>query len=336
MHLFTLFLFLTLAAPKVFAWGPIAHGAVAEIAERNLTLKAQDFVRSILGPEPMAVAANWPDQIKSDRRFDALRPYHFIEIPYRYKDLEEYHKDHAGHQSAHIIISQAKAILTNKKISREEKMIMLRMLIHVVGDVHMPLHIGSGEDRGGNLCNVKWPDPLSENLPKKLNLHWVWDDALIDHEAKKFKTETQTGKINHQLWFGYKEYADLIVVDESRFKEYLSFSGNPNDWYKESREIHAKVYPDTKPTLPANRVYCKWIDPRTKKVLNGAYNERKLPTLTLKYIDQSTKIIRERVYQAGIRLANSLNDIAESSEKASAPSIQDMLDGVLKKLSAKE
>src|SRR6185437_16951518 len=134
-----------------FAWGDLGHQAVGEIAERNLTPEAKKMVQSILGVEPMAVAATFPDKVRSDPRFKDFTPYHFLEIPDGY-DYENMPASERAEKDAHTIISQVPALLKDPKVSRDRKMTLLRYLIHVVGDVHQPLHVGNARDMGANLC----------------------------------------------------------------------------------------------------------------------------------------------------------------------------------------
>ena len=59
-------------------------------------------------------------------------------------------------------------ILKDINASREMKMIALRFLIHVVGDIHQPLHVGNGYDRGGNVCQVKYQKSPEATEPETL------------------------------------------------------------------------------------------------------------------------------------------------------------------------
>jgi len=51
----------------------------------------------------------------------------------------------------------------------------LKYLVHLVADVHQPLHAGHAADKGGNLYQV-------HALGRGTNLHAVWDSGLIDHD----------------------------------------------------------------------------------------------------------------------------------------------------------
>lgn len=317
-------LLFTFISAHAFAWGAIGHGVVGEIAEQNLTPKAKDFVRSILGSEPLAVAANWPDHIRSDAKYRAFSPYHFIEIPYKYDSYEEVPLKDRADKNSDVIISRASEVLNSTKYSREQKMIFLRFLVHVVGDVHMPLHVGNGQDMGANLCDVKWKDPLANGFIKDTNLHSVWDDSMIDVIAAEFKSEN--GVINSKRWFGYKELTDIILKEKY---DGVNLSGTPVEWYQESRELHKKVYPDTTATTPDRRKYCKFFDSAIGKVVNGAYDPSQIPTLTKPYVTESLKIIKQRLLQGGHRLAKLINAVSENADNINAPTESEILDGIL-------
>ena len=63
--------------------------------------------------------------------------------------------------------------LKDQSSSLQDKKFYLKMLVHLVGDLHMPLHIGRKEDKGGNTVKLQW-------FNKETNLHRVWDEEMID------------------------------------------------------------------------------------------------------------------------------------------------------------
>src|SRR5437660_477849 len=70
-----------LAPVRGWAWGNLGHQAVADVAERNLSKKAQQLVFEILGAEPLAIAAIFPDEVRAVPAFKDFANYHFLEIP---------------------------------------------------------------------------------------------------------------------------------------------------------------------------------------------------------------------------------------------------------------
>lgn len=183
----TLGTLLFLMPTKLLAWGMIGHRVVAEVAAQHLTEEAKAQIKEILGFRSMAEVSNWMDDIKSDPNpdLDTLRAYHYVSIP---DDLTyaESNKNPKGDVVKGLLTSIEK--LKDKSLSREEKEIYLKMLIHFVGDIHQPLHVGRGEDAGGNAIKVKW-------FGKSSNLHKVWDSDILD--GKLYSYTELTNIINH-------------------------------------------------------------------------------------------------------------------------------------------
>jgi len=60
----------------------------------------------------------------------------------------------------------------------------LRLLIHIVGDVHQPMHVSREEDQGGNKIYVMW-------FNQKANLHSIWDSNLIEDQKLSYTEYTK-------------------------------------------------------------------------------------------------------------------------------------------------
>jgi len=171
------------------AWGQLGHRIVGEIAYSYLTPKAKLAIKKILGNESMAMASNWADFVKSDTSYNYLSIWHYI----NFKDtlsqtnMSAYLKADTA-IDAYTKINFLVTALKNKNISQDKKIMYLRLLIHIVGDVHQPLHVGREEDRGGNKIKVQW-------FNQPTNLHSVWDDKLIEGQQLSY-TEYATA-INH-------------------------------------------------------------------------------------------------------------------------------------------
>ena len=156
------------------AWGLLGHRIVGQVAETYLTPKAREKIRQILGTETVAMAANWADFIKSDPSYSYLSPWHYIDFKedsLTYPVMQQYlEKDTTMDAYTRIVFLVRE--LKNKQLPRIKQQFYLRLLIHIVGDVHQPLHVGRSEDQGGNTIKVQWfNDPT--------NLHNVWDEKLI-------------------------------------------------------------------------------------------------------------------------------------------------------------
>lgn len=153
-----------------FGWGQTGHRVVGEIASYHLSKKALRSIQDILGPESLAMVSNWMDEIKSDPSYNHLNSWHYLTVKAgEGYDASIQEKSGDAYGKTKMII----AALKNGTLNQEDKKAYLKMLVHLVGDLHQPLHIGTGEDRGGNDVKVTY---FNQNT----NLHTVWDTKIID------------------------------------------------------------------------------------------------------------------------------------------------------------
>ncbi len=264
---------LVTAVPSpVFAWGKTGHRVVAAIAEPQLSGLARAHVQEILGGgESLDEAANWPDEMRSD-------PSSFWQktaTPWHYVTLNGIIYDHAPAEGDALeALNHYRDVLRDPKATLAEKQTALRFIVHLVGDLHQPLHVGKCCDRGGNEVKVKW-------FGRDLNLHSVWDSALVDEEQLSF-TEMAAKLDRHTSPQDVIDWWDI----------------NPRDWISESAQIRETIYPSAS-TKPA----------KGKKGKGPA-----LPELSYGYVYKFTPIMERRLQQAGVRLAAYLNDIYASSQ----------------------
>ena len=186
LYFLGLFLYLPISS---MAWGMLGHRIVGEIADSYLTPKARKEIRQILGTETIAIASNWADFIKSDTGYRYLNKWHYVDfennLSYNeFKASLDNDKDIDAFTGLKTIIKQLK----NKNLSKEKKVYYLKLLIHIAGDLHQPLHVSAAGDQGGNDIKVSW-----FNQPS--NLHRVWDEQLIEYQQLSY-TE-YTAVINH-------------------------------------------------------------------------------------------------------------------------------------------
>ncbi len=163
-------LLLTETANLSSKWGQIGHYVTGEIAEFHMTPAAKERVNKILGNKTIARATVWMDDIRSESRFDYTTTWHWATIADG-KTYEETEQDEGGD-----IIWALETLIAELKegglpeVDEKEK---LMMVMHMIGDIHQPLHVGTGEDRGGNDVRVHWMGSGS-------NLHRVWDSDIIN------------------------------------------------------------------------------------------------------------------------------------------------------------
>lgn len=165
-----------------FSWGKTGHRIVGQIAYEHLSNKAKKNIQTILGDEHLGMVGNYMDFIRSDSTNDYMTPWHYCTIPDG-KTYEEAGVPEEGDaiQSIKRLIKELKA----KQFTYESEIENLKYLVHIVADIHQPLHVGNGEDFGGNDVRVDFM------WDKSYNLHRVWDSGLIDHQELSYTEYTK-------------------------------------------------------------------------------------------------------------------------------------------------
>jgi hypothetical protein len=210
----------TTAAPApVLAWGKTGHRVIAQIAEPYLSTDARNGVKEILGVETMAEASNWPDFMRSDpSEFwqHTASPWHYVTVPAG-KTYAEVGAPKEG--DAVTALQRFSATVCDPKASLADKQLALRFIIHIVGDLHQPLHAGNGTDKGGNDVKVTFQG-------HQTNLHSVWDSALVDEEQLSYSEMA--------AWLGAR-------IDARTARSWMVT--NPNVWIAESTALRDQIYP---------------------------------------------------------------------------------------------
>ncbi len=217
-------LLLTIICGPLYGWGQTGHRVVGEIASSHVNSKAARKIKLILGHETLAEVSTYMDFIKSDKNFDFMNPWHYATIP----DGEDYQGAPPDGDAIHTI-NRIIAELKSGSFTYGDEAFNLKCLVHLIGDIHMPLHVGNGLDRGGNDVRVEY-------FGEQSNLHRVWDSDIIDSQQ-----------------LSYTEYATWINHVEASQKEIWQNS-LPMDWAQES-----KYYRDQAYVLPDNlRLYYRY------------------------------------------------------------------------------
>jgi hypothetical protein len=175
MRLLTTFLLALASATPARAdlgdarWGAMGHRLVVEIAWDHLTPAARAAAVSLLGGQSLGDASSWADSIRGSRR--ATGPLHYVNLP---AGELAWHPERYCRNGDCVVgaVERYQAVLANRSAPPAERAEALRFVMHFVGDLHQPLHVGDRGDRGGNDVSVTWRD-------RKTNLHAVWDTDLL-------------------------------------------------------------------------------------------------------------------------------------------------------------
>jgi hypothetical protein len=308
-----------------WAWGDLGHQTVAQIAEGHIKPSTKVAIEAILGPEPLAAAATWPDAVRFDPRFGKFDAYHFIEIPpeFTYAKIPS---ELRSSMDGNTVLIEFPKIVRSATAEREEKMIALRYIIHVLGDIHAPLHVGNGIDQGGNLCQVELTDPYTRQTAIT-NLHTLWDEGIIGYlkdsvrDALVKKAGPESGGLAApppKRYFEYFQFADRIEKDQAGLlarKEEIQRLDLAS-WYDDSALVReTDVYPDLEagldaPVDPKTRPYCAQ-DPT--QFPGNTHQVTMRAKLDIRYLNARVPVVERQILKAGLRLAAFLDWVFQSA-----------------------
>ena len=210
---------LSLVPTTTFAWGKTGHRVTGAIAQEHLSRSAKNEISRILGVEDLAEASTWADFMRSSPDefwTKEASPYHYVTIP---KGMSYNDVGAPTEGDAITALRKFKAILQDEDASLEDKKLALRFTVHIIGDLHQPLHAGNGTDKGGNDFKMTF-------FWEQTNLHRVWDSGLIEQEE-----------------LSYTEMSDWLSrkITKQNIRDWSDT--NPVVWAEESAVIRESIYP---------------------------------------------------------------------------------------------
>jgi nuclease S1 len=164
-----------LTATDLWAWGTDGHRAVARVADARLSDKARAAVQALIGPETIVDVATWADEVRGTTH-PATFNWHFTDVPVnarRFDRARDCQIDPEKGDCSVAALERLSAVLRDTSRPELERREALKFIVHIVGDIHQPLHSAERDhDEGGNLVNVTLNG-------ETVNLHQVWDRRLI-------------------------------------------------------------------------------------------------------------------------------------------------------------
>ncbi len=166
-------LLLTAAVTPAYAWGEKVHRLIAADAWARMSTETKAAIAEIIGPgeEAFLAASTWPDEVRPQRRETA--PWHYVNVPLSAAGYDAKRDCPTGRCIIAKIpeLMRAAADTTSAVERRAEA---LKFVIHLMGDLHQPFHVGDNNDRGGNDTWVKLPDGRLQRL------HEFWDVTILE------------------------------------------------------------------------------------------------------------------------------------------------------------
>lgn len=222
---------------SVFGWGPEGHDVVAAIAEQHLTKKAKKAINELLDGKSIVYYSSWMDSIQNspewENGYNKTKTWHYgnVDKGLTYQTMT---KNPDGDVVTGLELATRELTENYDNLTDSMRVDYLKMIIHMVGDLHCPMHAGRLTDRGGNDMRVRW-------FGQNTNLHSVWDSKMInaarkwsctewvnqlDRTDKKFKKSVMCG--TYEEWF-----TDTVTYAASIYDYVESLNTeNPNLSYK--------------------------------------------------------------------------------------------------------
>lgn len=231
----TLIVAFSLQPKRSAAWGPEGHAIVGKIAMQFLKPEVKQNVLALLGNMSIDTATNWMDIMRSNSDYDFMKPWHYIDFA-----KEKQYLPSTDENIVNRLIITLNELRHKKVLCTEQIRMDLFVLLHLMGDLHQPLHAGYDDDLGGNKRAVQY-----ETL--KTNLHSFWDEDII--------------RLNN-------------ITLQSCLDLYASYNGAPIDtikgihpalWMKETRSHLGMVYDFQEFFI--TKAYLKKAEPIVKKQL---------------------------------------------------------------------
>lgn len=218
--LFSFFILFSFDLSASNDWSATGHRVVGQIADQYLTGKTKRQLKKLLNHESLAFVSTHADDIKSDKRFNEFYSWHYINMP-----LDQNYQESEKSSTGDLVtaINHCIEVVKDKNSTKEDKVFYLKLLVHFIGDLHQPMHVGLVEDKGGNDFKVQW-------FYKDTNLHAVWDREMIDGYGMSYSEMAAN--------------ADVLNKEQVKAIQLGSVVDWVNDTHKITREVYANVKPN--------------------------------------------------------------------------------------------
>ena len=203
-----------LMSGHAFSWGVTGHRAIGLIAEQNLKPKAKKKLQLLLAGEKLPLVTTWMDDIRSDQAYNHTADWHWVTI-----ETGTTYQESTKNKNGDVIetLNRLMREIKSGKLTAEKEAEHVKMILHLVGDIHQPLHVGCCDDQGGNKVRLKW-------FGEDTNLHRIWDSDMIDGTKLSFT----------ELAYSLKE---LSETEKLKIQ-----SASVEDWARESMALRSIVY----------------------------------------------------------------------------------------------
>jgi len=185
------FVLLSLCATPSQGWGGDIHRKITEDALKNpkMSRVGRKYLTSHLGSDERSIIreSTWADSEEASAKYPGSDDLHFSNTPWRACAPFDLARDCGFQGSGQCIvtgIADMVMIAIDPSRSKDERVDAIRFVLHLVADIHQPLHTGFMKDSGG--CNILL------NSEPKMSLHQMWDHGLIEANKKEASSAAGT------------------------------------------------------------------------------------------------------------------------------------------------
>jgi hypothetical protein len=209
----SLALLLGFSAPAL-GWGPEGHRVVGDIGARYLNARAQAQVAELLkndrladgtpsGRRTLGEVASWADEIKDFEWGRRRAAWHYDDVALCAS--AEYPKYCRNGRCASAQLARQIEVLGDPRARPRSRNEALKWVVHLIGDIHQPLHTATRADRGGNQVQVSFFGERDNPPYGSLNLHAVWDVQLVarllaDRGGEAALVSAPIGEADRRSW----------------------------------------------------------------------------------------------------------------------------------------
>jgi hypothetical protein len=329
----TFILILLCQSTQLFAWGSIGHQVVGEIAQNFLQKSTKRKVKKILGGQNLADVSIWADEIRSRPEQSKIVAQFFketlksstadlVRLPtyWHYATLPDgknyFSLDPVANGDVIWAVKTMISTLQKSKDSFKRKL-ALRLLTHYIGDLHQPLHVGNGKDKGANYCWVSWfksryhknIDPTPKEPTEYVNLHALWDSKIIDHMKLSY-TEYAQKILRLPSYIFATERNQHIQKDQLNLKKYQTeFKSLKSKWEKDTLMTWIYESRDLRNIAYLGKYKTNQLAEFCFENFKQNVDAQIIPNVSYDEIEKIYPVIEKRLLQAGIRLAAVLNKV---------------------------
>lgn len=208
-------------ATAAFGWGSKGHDIVAAIAEQHLTPKAKRKINKLLDGKSIIYFSSWMDNIQNspywENGYNLTKTWHYANVD-KGLNYDTMQKNPAGDVVTGLEKLTDEMMNNYDNLTDSMRVDYLKMIVHMVGDLHCPMHAGRLSDRGGNGTKVMW-------FRNETNLHSVWDSRMIE---------------SARTW-SYSEWCEQLDRKDRKYRKSIS-DGSYEEWFSDTVEEAARIY----------------------------------------------------------------------------------------------